>query len=131
MILLDTCVLLWLSENPPRLPAGIIQLIRQTPIGKRYVSAITAFEIGVKYYQSKLHLPLLPRVWFSETVSARGLTVLPVNERIAFRATALPALHKDPADRILIASALEFDLVLLSPDKMIWQYSDVKVQWDK
>ncbi|MBA7536851.1 hypothetical protein ES705_29116 [subsurface metagenome] len=41
--------------------------------GHRYVSAITAYEIGVKYHKGKLILPKLPQLWFSETISRRGL----------------------------------------------------------
>ena len=104
MILLDTCVLLWLNEDPPSLPFTILDRIRKTPVGSRFVSAISALEIGIKARQGKLKLPEdNPRIWFDAVVAERGLNVIPMTAAIAFRSTGLPELHKDPADRVIIA----------------------------
>lgn len=130
MILLDTCTLLWLSEKPPRLPGPIIDLIRNTPLGHRYISAISAFEIGVKHNQRKLKLPESPQAWFNATITQRGLNVLYITDRIAFRAAGLPAIHKDPADRIIIATAMEYDLTVITADPVFRKYKGVKVKWD-
>ena len=130
MILLDTCTLLWLSEKPPRLPDPVIELIRNTTLGHRYVSAITAFEIGVKYMKNKLHLPKLPQAWFNASITQRGLNVLYMTDTIAFRAAGLPAIHKDPADRIIIATALEYDLTIITIDPVFSKYKKVKVVWE-
>jgi len=130
MILLDTCTLLWLSENPPRLTDSIIKLIRNTAVGHRYVSAITAFEIGVKYHKGKLVLPKAPQLWFSETISQRGLCILSMTDRIASRAAGLPDIHRDPADRIIIATALEYNFIIVTPDEIFKKYPDIHVNWE-
>jgi PIN domain nuclease of toxin-antitoxin system len=130
MILLDTCTLLWLSENPPRLPESVIKLIRNTAAGHRYVSAITAFEIGVKCHKGKLVLPKATQLWFSETISQRGLCALSITDRIAFRAAGLPGIHRDPADRIIIATALEYNLVIVTPDDIFMKYPGIRVNWE-
>ncbi|MBX3724108.1 MAG: type II toxin-antitoxin system VapC family toxin [Turneriella sp.] len=128
MVLLDTCTLLWLVQDYRQLPPKV-----QTTLDKKqgaiYVSAISAFEIGVKYQKKKLSLPLKPADWFQEALEFHGLTELPLTAKILFAATALPPHHTDPADRILIATAAFHKLVLLTPDDEIRKYSGVKTIW--
>jgi len=130
MILLDTCAFLWLNEDPPSLPLTVLDRIRKTPVGSRFVSAVSALEIGIKARLGRLQLPGdNPRIWFDSVVAERGLNVLPMTSAIAFRSADLPELHKDPADRVIIATAMEHHLVLLTPDRLILQYPDVDTAW--
>ena len=129
MILLDTCTLLWLSDPDARLPRSVENIIRSTPPGQRFVSAISAFEIAVKHARGQLALPMAPQAWLDSTYAQRGLACLPVTDRIACTAAALPALHKDPADRIIVASAILNDLIVLTPDVHIRAYPGVKTRW--
>lgn len=131
MILLDTCTLLWLSAEPPRLPAPVVAAIRQAPPGQRYVSAISAYEIGVKHARGTLSLPGTPRTWLDATCAERGLSVLPVTKAIAQTATELPWHHRDPADRLIIATALDGDLTVLTPDPTFRAYAGVSLLWDR
>lgn len=128
MILLDTCTLLWLSDPEVELPPAVKSLIRRTPPGQRFVSAISAFEIAVKHAKGRLALPLPPQAWLDASYAQRGLASLPVTDRVACGAAALPPLHKDPADRIIVASALLHDLVVVTPDPLIRAYA-VRCQW--
>ena len=57
-----------------------------------------------------------------------GITVLPLEEHAVFHLHKLPALHRDPFDRMLICQAIEHDCVLLTPDPLIAQYP-VRTQW--
>ncbi len=131
MILLDTCTLLWLSGEPPRLPAPVIAAIRQAPPGQRYVSAISAYEIGVKHARGHLVLPSAPRAFLDASCAARGLSVLPVTKAIAQTATELPWHHRDPADRVILATALDGDLTILTPDPAFRAYPGVSLLWDR
>lgn len=54
---------------------------------------------------------------------------LPLTGVIAARATLLPPIHKDPFDRLLIATAIEHQLTLLTPDQTIRQYPGLKTLW--
>lgn len=128
MILLDTCTLLWISDPDVRLPARVEEVIRKSPPSERYVSAISAFEIGWKHALGKLHLPLPPRTWFEETCARRGLCSLPITDSIAMRASQLPRHHRDPADRFIISTAKEFHLRVLTPDPLFSPY-EVEVLW--
>ena len=96
--------------------------------GKIFLSSISAFEIGLKWKKGLLLLPLPAHEWFALALASHGIIEIPVNSKVALRAIALPDLHNDPADRILIATAMENDLTLVTPDKHIQAYP-VPVLW--
>jgi len=102
-MILDTCALLWLAEGGKRLSAQTRDAIEAAPTV--CVSAISAFEIGVKSRSGKLKLPLTPAEWFREVVDHHGLSVEPLDWDICIAATELPFIHKDPCDRFIIATA--------------------------
>lgn len=131
MILLDTCALLWLSIDQEQLTNKAKQAIEKYA-GNLYVSSISACEIGVKYSKGllKLSSPALP--WFEEALAWHGISEIPVNSKIAVQATLLPPIHRDPADRIIIATAIEKSLTILTADRHIHAYGeqlDLKVIW--
>lgn len=128
MILLDTCTLLWMVGDQSNLSQQAKQTIAQNT-DSIYVSSITALEIGLKHSRKRLQLPKPPLQWFDKVIELHGLTEIPVNSQIAFRSTVLPPIHKDPADRILIATATLHHLVLLSPDKHFQKYKGLEVVW--
>ena len=90
---------------------------------------MSAFELGVKYKKGLLTLPLPVEDWFSMALRLHGLTELPINSQIALLSTQLPTIHNDPADRMLIASAMIQKFTLLTPDSHIRAYPDVKTLW--
>lgn len=127
MTLLDTCTLLWLVGAQEKLSRRVITTLRNSA-GRIFVSAISAFEIGVKAKKGLLLLPLPITEWFPLALMSHGLTEIPVTSKVLTGALALPDLHNDPADRIIIATALENHLTLLTPDKQIHSYP-VPVLW--
>jgi PIN domain nuclease of toxin-antitoxin system len=127
LILLDTCTFLWLADPAYTLPPSVKSALRAS--GERFVSAISAFEVGCKHAQGKLLLPTLPAHWFRDNCAARGIRVLPVTDTIAMRASQLPLHHKDPGDRFIIATALEFDCFVATPDQAFSAYG-VRLLWD-
>lgn len=122
MILLDTCALLWLAGAQEQLSTKAKETITKNS-NKLYVSTISAFEIGIKYQKGLLDLPLSPQNWFEQTLSWHGIREIAMNSSIAIQSTALPNIHQDPADRIIIATAIENHLTVLTPDKHIFAYS--------
>ncbi len=123
VILLDTCTFLWLADPTVTLPGTVTTALRKCPSSERYVSAISAFEIGYKDASGKLSLPKHPKTWFAENCALRGIQSLPINDSIALRASQLPRHHPDPADRLIISTALEYGLTILTPDKHFAAYS--------
>jgi len=128
MVLLDTCTLIWLTSDHGKLSTKARRLIRDS-VGALYISSMSAFEIGGKSRKGKLKLSLDPRSWFTTALERHGISEIPVDAGIALESTALPGLHNDPVDRIIIATAAEHGLTILTPDRLIGQYDSVKVQW--
>jgi PIN domain nuclease of toxin-antitoxin system len=128
MILLDTCVLLWLASDSSNLSASAAQSLRGGQMNC-FASAISAFEAGQKVSSGKLFLSKPVDEWFAGMLRRHQLKELPVSGIIAARATLLPAIHRDPFDRILIATAQHHSLALLTPDKFMAQYPNLKTIW--
>ena len=128
MILLDTCTLLWLVLDQSGLSQRAKDRLRQHA-GTLHVSAVSAFEIGQKAASGKLRLKLKPAIWFPRACELHGLEVLPLTAEAALAAAALPVLHKDPFDRLLIATALSRHFTILTPDEKIRQYPKLKTVW--
>ncbi len=127
MILLDTCTLLWLAHGEG-LPVGVAERIADLENGI-FVSAMSALEIGIKAAKGKLELPMPPGVWWHTVLDHHGIAEVPVDATIAFAATQLPPIHRDPADRVIVATARHLRAVLLTPDPLIAQYPGVMVYW--
>lgn len=127
-MLLDTCTLIWLAGDQTRLsPAAkaALQSSRQ-PV---FVSAVSAWEIALKKARGKIGFALPVSQWFPAMLSRFALQELPITAAVAARSCELPPLHGDPFDRILIATAMENQLALMTPDQTIAQYPNLKTIW--
>lgn len=121
-LLLDTCILIWWRADDPRLGATARRAIREA--SEVFVSAVAAWEISIKTSIGKLVVPEL----ISSALPALGLIELPITIAHAERAGALPAHHKDPFDRMLVAQASHEGLTLVTCDHVFQSY-DVRVLW--
>jgi PIN domain nuclease of toxin-antitoxin system len=128
MVLIDTCTLLWLAADQTKLSGGAKAIIADNA-GNLYVSAITSFEIAIKHYRKRLLLPSAPQKWFPAVLEHHGIKEIPVDSGIAMASAALPSLHNDPADRIIIATAQAYNMIIVSPDHLISQYRNTEVRW--
>lgn len=126
MILLDTCTLLWLAGGT--LPDAVAEQIadESTPL---FVSAISAWEIGTKLRRGKLRLPEPAPVWWARALERYGIAEVPIEGEVALRSTALPPLHADPADRLVVATGIYLGATVLTPDPLVRAYPGVKVAW--
>jgi PIN domain nuclease of toxin-antitoxin system len=128
MLLLGTCTLLWLASDQSKLSTTADRLLADHK-DALHISAISAWEIAWKQRKGKLWLPLEPGEWIDLAVSNHGLKELLVSRSVAVASALLPEHHKDPCDRILIATAQEYGLTLITPDPRIRQYTEVSVIW--
>ncbi len=119
-MILDTCALIWLVTADPRLSETAREQIASSP--DVAVSAISAFEIGVKHAKGKLALPSSPVVWFESVLELHGLSVCQIDHSTALRAAGLPPIHSDPCDRIIIATSLQLNRPVVSADSKFIQY---------
>jgi PIN domain nuclease of toxin-antitoxin system len=116
-LLLDSHVVVWWSAFPGRLRAEARDAI-QAPANEVFLSAASTWELGLKIARGKLRLP----AGYAEQLLARGFDELVVSIAHTDRAAALPPLHGDPFDRLLIAQALAEGLVLVTADTEIMRY---------
>ena len=120
LMLLDTCALLWLTQGGGQLSPEVLQRLAEAPFV--YVSAISGFEIGMKYKKGKLELPVPPSEWFNVIVKHHDLQVLPLDLEICIRSTELPPVHQDPCDRMIIATAQIQQLIVVTADSIFKTY---------
>lgn len=125
--LLDTCTLIWLSTEPARLSAESAQAI-DAPDSILLWSDVSALEIVLKWSAGKLVLPDPPRQWLERQIDAWGLECLSLKRTDIYRASELPAHHRDPFDRLLVAAALGANATILTPDAAVRQYP-VSCRW--
>lgn len=128
MIILDTCVLLWLVADQEKLSDLAIETIRKNK-GMIYLSAISAFEIAIKVEKKKLKLPRKTVEWFELALRLHGIKEIPINSEILMQSVQLPSHHADPADRIIIATAKYKHLMIITPDEHVAKYRSVKTIW--
>jgi PIN domain nuclease of toxin-antitoxin system len=120
-LLLDSHVLVWWSLYPGRLRASTREAIASSD-NDVFLSAASVWELNLKIARQKLALP--PN--FAARLIADGFEQLDITVDHAMRTAALPALHGDPFDRLLIAQTLTEGLMLVTSDREICRY-DVPV----
>jgi PIN domain nuclease of toxin-antitoxin system len=120
MVLLDTCALLWLVSGGGELTQKALKEIDRVP--EVYISAISGFEISLKYYKGKLDLPLEPHEWFNIAVEHHALSVLSLDLETCIASTKLPFLHNDPCDRFIITTAKLHKLPIITADPKFEEY---------
>ena len=115
-LLLDSHVFLWWKAADPRLSSPMVRAIAEAE--EVFVSAATAWELGLKVSLGKLRRPES----VEDGIAAAGFTELPVRFRHTREAVVLPPHHHDPFDRMLVAQALCEGLTLMTHDDEITQY---------
>jgi PIN domain nuclease of toxin-antitoxin system len=120
-LLLDTCTFLWLITDAPDLSATVRARFTD-PANEIFLSAASAWEIGIKWKRGRLPLAQPPTSFVPDQREAHGITPLAIDEESALHVTRLPDLHRDPFDRMLVSQAIVHGLVLLTPDPLVTQY---------
>ena len=120
-LLLDTCTFLWSLSGEPPLPPRVADMVRN-PDHEIFLSAASAWEIAIKYAAGRLRLPEHPERFVPAMRVQRGFTALAVDEESALHASRLPALHRDPFDRLLVSQAIVHGMTILTPDPIVARY---------
>lgn len=119
-LLLDTCALIWIAVSPERLSKRALRKIEQSPT--LYASAVSAWEIAFKWRTGKLILPVPPEEFVGRVKGKYGIVMLSVEEETMMKAASLPLIHRDPADRFIISTALLRSLDVVTGDRRFAQY---------
>ncbi len=123
MIVLDTHIWLWWLQQSPKLKPDWQDLIdTEERVG---VSAISCFEVAwlVRHDRIRLTQPL--ELWFEMALEGSAIELLPITPLIAQRSVALPEHHRDPQDRLIIATALQHRARLISADEKFSMYDEL------
>lgn len=118
MILLDSHVLLWRLDRKTRLLDPAAEAMIDAPETRVFVSVASIWELAIKAGKGKLALPAN----FRDKIAEAGLDLLDIAPEHALAVAALPQLHRDPFDRMLVAQALDRKLTLMTRDRELAKY---------
>ena len=124
-LLLDTHIALWLDSGDDRLRASTRALIDGCwrNGGTIFLSAITAWEIALLVDTGRIDLDIPVEAWINRFLERPGIEAVPLDHRAASRTYRLHHLeHRDPADRLLIATAIELVCPLVTYDERIARF---------
>ncbi len=121
-VLLDTHVFLWWINDDPHLSARA-RTVMTGAEHTLYFSAASGWEIAIKARIGKLTLPAEPAPFIAHELHNNRIRPLPMQLNHALHTYALPMLHRDPFDRILIAQSQLENLPILTVDHFITQYA--------
>jgi len=122
--LLDTHTVLWFFDDSGRLSKKAIDAILDAE-SKKYVSIVSAWEMAIKINLGKLKFDGGVTNFFSK-IAENGFELFSVTEEHIKQVESLPFLHRDPFDRLLIASAISEKMTMITGDTNIHQY---KIFW--
>lgn len=125
-LLLDTCAAIWIAEEAEITAEARGALRRAQDKGESvYVSPITAWELGLLVARGRLSLLMSPERWFEQLLQAPGLALADMPPQVLIGSSFLPGdAPRDPADRIIAATAREFGYTLVTRDKALLTYAD-------
>jgi PIN domain nuclease of toxin-antitoxin system len=125
-VLLDTCAAIWVGNRDVLSPAALQAIRTAAARAELLISPVTGWEIGLatKLRRHPLMLLPTPQAWLADLLARPGVRVAPLEPETALSASYLPGqLHRDPADRLLIATARELDVPIVTRDQRILAYA--------
>lgn len=129
VIVLDTHALLWWALDPQKLSQVASEVCARMELDGGFASAISVWELGVKIKNGKLDLGM-PLAEFTRRLQLSGVVELvPVDTAILLRTANLAWEHRDPADRVLVATAQEKGLPILTRDEAVRAFEGVQCIW--
>jgi PIN domain nuclease of toxin-antitoxin system len=132
MIVIDTHVLVWWVSGEKSLSATAAKAIKDTLANgsEVNVSSISAWEVSMLIEKGRLVLSMDVESWLDEVTQIDGVRFVPVDNEIGIKSTELPGeFHKDPADRMIVATARKLAVPLVTADEKIINYEHVKTVW--
>jgi len=125
MIVLDTHIWVdWIIGGAAALPNAIVNAMQAENC--LAVSAISCFEVSLLVKRGKLELPLPTTEWLVEATVKSNIVSLPITCEIAQLSVLLTDIHRDPADRIIIATAISHNAKLASIDSVFPSYVELQ-----
>ena len=124
IIVLDTHIWFWfITQEFHRFPTNWRHAIETAELVG--ISPVSCYEIAQAYQHGRLELPCDSNEWFQAALAPSGIVLLPLTPEIADRAVNLSPIHKDPFDRMIIATAIKYQAKLASVDGIFDQYLEL------
>jgi PIN domain nuclease of toxin-antitoxin system len=129
VIVVDTHALLWWALDPERLSDEARRIVTEMERHGGFASAISIWELAIKVKRGKLELPIGVDEFKRRLERGGVVELLPVDADTWLRSVALPWEHADPADRVIVATALMRGVPLLTKDVAIQKFAGVTCIW--
>jgi len=130
VIVLDTHVWWWSISEPAQLSRKARQFIMKIPPEQRAIASISIWEFAMMVTRGRIAMTISPDEWLDYAINKTGLMILELNSKIALESCNLPGnFHKDPADRIIVATARVSRSQLITKDQKIIEYPHVTTVW--
>lgn len=126
LLLLDTCALIWVTEGAS-IAAEAEEALRRAarPGGRVLLSPISAWEIGLLVARGRLAMAMEPEEMFAAALAAPGVALAPMPPALLIRSSFLPGEPpRDPADRIIVATARAEGAMVMTRDRAILAYAE-------
>jgi PIN domain nuclease of toxin-antitoxin system len=125
-LLLDTHAAIWITEDKPLASSAVDAIDAAYRAGTTiFVSAITAWEVGLLVSRNRLGLTARPERWFQRLLSIPGVRQADLSPEILIASSFLPGTPpRDPADRIILATARDLGATLITRDSLLLKYGE-------
>lgn len=133
LIALDTHALVWWVADPKRIPAKARRAIDSAiQDGESLaVSSICLWEVAMLVERGRLAFSVDAHTWLHNVQALPMLAFHPVDNAVALRSVRLPGFaHRDPADRMIAATAIGLNATLVTGDTRLWHYAPLPTLWD-
>ena len=123
-LLLDTHAAIWIVRNERLAPrAAEAMNAAHQAAGTVFISPITAWEVGLLASRNRLNLLMTPQRWFARLLEVPGMRLAELSPDILIASSFLPGTPpRDPADRIILATAREHGATLITRDGLLLKY---------
>ena len=126
--LMDTCSFIWYIQESPKLSSSARELVNNSY--NIYLSYVTLWEIAIKQSVGKLDTITMTVFELAEVCRENGIILIPIQLAHLERIKKLPLIHRDPFDRIIMATAIEENCTLITNDSEIIKYDGIKTFWE-
>jgi PIN domain nuclease of toxin-antitoxin system len=125
-LLLDTHAAVWITEDQPLASMAVEAIDAAYQTGSTvFVSAITAWEVGLLVSRNRLSLVAKPERWFQRLLAIPGVKLAELSPDILIASSFLPGKPpRDPADRIILATARDLGATLITRDRLLLEYGE-------
>ena len=125
-LLLDTCAVIWLFNRSAMSGASRAAIADAATNRCLYVSPFSGWEVGMLVKKGKIALTMPPKLWFSHVADHPAVTLAALDHDVMIESSFLPdAPPGDPADRIIIATARQSGLTIVTRDRLIVDYAQM------